>query len=264
MKSGQSTQKVSRQSGTRPALLRRSMALNARQQRSSFVEELVANYKLQNGDNLLFEAVRQRNVDILIHFVCASPQSVLHRNDIGVSPLLCALRMPQNMECVVVLITAGAILSQSDFEKAASRKHLIGDSLINLLKCSVSGRRKKDPTSVSGLLGEICFGKIQKIQNMKRVSLRNRLLAAVKFAKTLNSDNADKEEWRKLFAGENQKEMKRKRSKEVKATLRLSEMRQIPKRQRFESVLGAERQQKGVRIIANTFKRIGFLDNVRD
>ena len=45
--------------------------------------------------------------------------------------------------------------------------------------------------------------------------------------------------------------------------LRLYKMVIIPKRQRLESAFSVERQQKGVRIVANASQRIGYIQSVQ-
>lgn len=98
----------------------------------------VTNYPLTNGDILLFEALRGKLVDVTIDLICAQ-SNVTHRNAIGWTALLTAISIPNNMECIVILIAAGATLSDVDFQRVKAFKH-IGDQLLCLLQCVVVGK----------------------------------------------------------------------------------------------------------------------------
>lgn len=263
-----------------------------------YLEEILTNYPLRNGNTLLFAAIRQQNIKMIVDLICAKA-NVNNTNDIGITPLMTSLNIPHSIESTVVLIAADAKLSQSDFDKVSAYKHL-SVSLLDLLKCVVSNSKKrqlqKNNVCVSNLLGKISFAQIKKIKNMKRMNLNQRLHAAANFAKTLKENNGDKNEWNELLEGQaNTYRIERMKqfnaqmdggsldnddeSSNVNGTsnvkssngsmkifpkLKLYQMTNIPKRARFETGLGVERQQKGVRIISETFKRIEFIQNVQD
>ena len=108
--------------------------IDCKEKRGSF-GRLVMNYPLLNGDILLHRALRMKSVDVVIDLLCAQ-SDVDHRNDIGFSPLLTAIATPNNIECVVILIAAGAHLNDVDFERVKAFKH-IGTQQLNLLRCVV-------------------------------------------------------------------------------------------------------------------------------
>lgn len=332
--------------------------------------KMVMDYPLSNGNTLLFYTVCNEMIDIMIDLICAD-SDVNHRSGIGSTPLVTAISIPNNMESIIVLIAAGAVLSDIDFDKIKTFKH-ISNQMLNLLKCVtfvgvgdghhpvdgsdvVSNRRgsmiPKTPenrrgsapighehqgtpqssykrrrgsvassvgagwmalVSESELLGKIGY---KRIQNIQKRNLYDRLHGAKRLAADLIQSDLDEignetNQWNKLLYdvmefGKNdyhqQKSMKRNvRTNESLETtetvsedeedsgstellleetksklskigdailfprLRLYEMCDVPTQQRFEAGFGTEREQKGVRIITNTFRRLKFIQNAEE
>ena len=329
--------------------------------------KMVMDYPLSNGDTLLFQAIRNEMIDTVIDLICAE-SDVNHRNEIGWTPLVIAISVPNNMESIIVLIAAGAVLSEVDFDKIKLFKH-ISNQMLNLLKCitipgvgmtananvdavASASKRKGSmipktpenrrgsapvghehqvtpqssykrrrgsmassaggwmaPVTESELLGKIGY---KRIQNIQKRHLYDRLHAAKRLAADLIQSDLDEigndtNQWNTLLYDvmefgkddyHRQKEMKRNVrtdesletsgtvSEEQESTdsvdlpldenestmpkigdlilfprLRLYEMCEVPTQQRFEAGFGTEREQKGVRIITNTFRRLKFIQN---